>query len=173
MKLYKLFLLLLVFIITGCSAEDDYPPLCPDGDCNGKVYLPYPQDSNGVYRVDLDFEGEYLPRFDIFIEADNVDPYYFYNDMGVIEGTFESSSYWTLPNGVNVDIVQSTSLYLNNSAHNNEYTPSLPNRKWAKRIVGPFPPSFEGELITINAEIYWDGGSNYDIENFQIKFIIE
>lgn len=173
MKLNKLLLLLIVFLSLGCSSEDVKPSLCPDGNCDGKLFLPYPQDANGVYRVDLEFDGEYYPRFDIFIEADNVDPYYFYNDMGVILGSFHSSSSWALSNGEDIEIVQSTSIYLNNSSYNNEYTPSISSRKWAKRIVGPFPPSFEGQIITLNAEIYWDGGTEYHIQTFQIKFIVE
>jgi len=173
MKLNKLLLLLFTILALGCSPEEIEPSLCPDGNCDGAIYLPYPQNSNGVYIVDLNFEGEYLPRFDIYIEADDVDPFYYYNDIGVVQAAFESSSNWTLPNGQLQEIVQSTTMYLNNSPNNTEYTPSNPERKWAKRIVGPIPPSFEGEIITINAEIYWDGGSKYNSQLFEIKILIE
>ena len=173
MKLNKLLLLLFTILALGCAPEEINPSLCPDGDCNGKLFLPYPQDSNGIYRVDLDFDGEYLPRFNIYVEADDVDPFYYYNDIGVVQAAFESPAYWTLPNGEDLEIVQSTTIYLNNSPNNSEYTPSLPNRKWAKRIVGPIPASFEGEIITIDAEIYWDGGSKYNSQFFQIKIIVE
>ena len=173
MKLNKLLLLLFAILALGCAPEEINPSLCPDGSCNGKLFLPYPQDSNGIYRVDLDFDGEYLPRFDIYVEADDVDPFYYYNDIGVVQAAFESPAYWTLPNGEDLEIVQSTTIYLNNSPNNSEYTPSLPNRKWAKRIVGPIPASFEGEMLTIDAEIYWDGGSKYKSQFFQIKIIVE
>ena len=173
MKLNRILLLLLVIITLGCTPEDIKPSLCPDGNCDGMLYLPYPQDSNGIYRIDLDFDGEYLPRFDIYVEADDVDEFYYYNDIGVVQAAFQSPAIWTLPNGENLEIVQSTTLYLNNSPNNLEYTPSISNRKWAKRVVGPFPPSFEGEMITINAEIYWDGGSEFKSQFFEIKIIVE
>lgn len=173
MKLNKLLLLLFTIFTLGCAPEEINPSLCPDGDCDGKLFLPYPQDSNGIYRIDLDFDGEYLPRFDIFVEADDVDPYYYYNDMGVVQAAFESTAYWTLSNGENLEIVQSTTLYLNNSANNTDYSPTISSRKWAKRVVGPIPPSFEGQIITIHAEIYWDGGSKFKSQLFEIKIIVE
>jgi len=173
MRLNKILLLLLLIFTLGCTPEDVNPPLCGDVPCNARIYLPYPQDSNGVYRVDLDFDGEYYPRFDIFIEADDVDPYYYYNDMGVVQAAMESPASWTLPNGEVLEIVQSTTIYLNNSPNNTEYTPSVEGRKWGKRIIGPFPPSFEGEILTINAEIYWDGGSKYASQYYEIKIIVE
>ena len=78
-----------------------------------------------------------------------------------------------MPNGVEVDLVQSTTFYLNNSPNNTEYQPSLPNRKWGKRIIGPIPPEFINDTITIRAEIYWDGGSKSNSQLFEEKFIIE
>ena len=173
MRLHRLLLLFTLFLSLGCTPEDIRPPLCLDGSCDGELFLPYPQDSNGIYRVDLDFDGAYLPRFDIFIEADEVDPYYYYNDIGVIKAALESPSTWTLPTGEVLEIVQSTTIYLNNSPQNSEYTPSIEGRKWGKRIVGPIPSSFEGEIITINGQILWDGGSNSQSQFFEIKILIE
>ena len=173
MRLFKNLLFFTILFTLGCAPEEIEPALCLDGPCNSKIYLPYPQDSNGVYRVDLDFDGEYYPRFDIFIEADDVDPYYYYNDIGVVQAAMESPASWTLPNGETLEVVQSTTIYLNNSLSNTEYIPSITGRKWGKRIVGPFPPSFEGEIITINAEVYWDGGSNFASQYFEIKIIVE
>jgi len=173
MKKLKLLLLIFAAIFVACSEDEIVPSLCLDGDCDGKLYIPFPKDSNGYYHVDLDFNGEYLPRFDIYVEADDVDPYFFYNDIGVVQSAFESSSYWVLPNGVEVDLVQNTTFYLNNSPHNTEYTPSILGRKWGKRIVGPIPDEFIGDTITIRAEIYWDGGSKSKNQLFEEKFIIE
>ena len=173
MKLNKILLLLFTILTLGCAPEEIDPPLCPDGNCDGRLFLPYPQDSNGVYIIDLDFNGEFYPRFDIYVEADDVDPYYYYNDIGVVQAAFESSSFWTLPNGQNQEIVQSTTIYLNNSPENLEYIPSNPSRKWGKRIVGPIPPEFEGQLLIINAEIYWDGGSKTKSQLFEIKILVE
>lgn len=173
MKNIKLLLVLITVFIVSCSEEDVRPSLCPDGSCDGALFIPFPKDSNGYYHVDLNFDGEYLPRFDIFIEGDNVDPFYFYNDMGVVQAAFESDESWVMPNGVEVDIVQSTTFYLNNSSDNTEYTPSSSERKWGKRIVGPVPNEFVGDTIVIRAEIYWDGGSNSASQLFEEKFIIE
>ncbi len=173
MRNLKLLLLIFATIFVACSEEESVPPLCSDGDCNGKLYIPFPKDSNGYYHVDLNFDGEYLPRFDIYVEADDVDPFYYYNDMGVVQSAFESSSYWVMSNGVQVNIVQETTVYLNNSTDNTEYAPTTTGRKWAKRIVGPIPNEFVGDTIRIRAEIYWDGGSNSASQLFEEKFIIE
>ena len=173
MKYIKLLTAVLALLTLSCTEEDIRPSLCLDGFCDGSLYIPYPKDSNGYYHVDLEFAGEYLPRFNIFVEADDVDPFYYYNDMGVVQAAFESSSYWVLVNGVVVDIVQDTTIYLNNSSDNTEYTPSVSGRKWGKRIVGPIPNEFIGDTITIRAEIYWDGGSKSNSQLFEEKFIIE
>lgn len=167
-------LLLIILLTSSCTEDGDYlPPLCPDGNCDGAVFLPYPVDENGYAHVDLDFNTEFLPRFDIFIEGDDVDPYYYYNDIGVVQAAFESSSYWTNSDGMDIDLVQETTIYLNNSPNNPDYTPSISGRKWAKRIVGPIPPQFIGDTITINAEIYWDGGSKSKSQLFSMNIIIE
>ena len=173
MKYIKLLPTLLTILIVSCSKEEVRPSLCINGDCNGSLFIPYPEDSNGYYHVDLDFNGEYLPRFDIYVEGDDVDPFYYYNDMGVVQAAFESSSFWVMENGVEVDLVQNTTFYLNNSPSNNEYVPSHPLKKWGKRIVGPIHPQFIGDTITIRAEIYWDGGSKSKSQLFEKKFIIE
>lgn len=173
MKYFKFLLVLLTVFTVSCSQEEINPSLCPDGSCDGALYIPFPKDSNGFYHVDLDFNGEFLPRFDIYIEGDDVDPFYYYNDMGVVQAAFESDSYWVMENGVQVDLIQDTTIYLNNSSSNNEYVPTNPSKKWGKRIVGPIPPQFVGDTITIRAEIYWDGGSNSMSQLFEEKFIIE
>jgi hypothetical protein len=173
MRYFKFLLLVFTLAIVSCSKDEARPSLCPDGGCDGSLFIPFPKDSNGYYHVDLDFNGEYLPRFDIYIEGDDVDPFYYYNDIGVVQAAFESSSYWVMDNGVEVDLVQNTTFYLNNSPSNNEYIPTSPSRKWGKRIVGPIHPQFIGDTITIRAEIYWDGGSKSMSQLFEEKFIVE
>lgn len=173
MRYFKFLIVLITVFTVSCSQEEVNPSLCPDGNCDGALYIPFPKDSNGFYHVDLDFNGEFLPRFDIYIEGDDVDPFYYYNDMGVVQAAFESDSYWVMENGVQVDLIQDTTIYLNNSPSNNEYVPTNPSKKWGKRIVGPVPPQFIGDTITIRAEIYWDGGSKSMSQLFQEKFIIE
>jgi hypothetical protein len=173
MRYIKFLLVLLTVFTVSCSQEEINPSLCPDGNCDGALYVPFPKDSNGFYHVDLDFNGEYLPRFDIYIEGDDVDPFYYYNDMGVVQAAFQSDSYWLMENGVQVDLIQDTTIYLNNSPSNNEYIPSQVGKKWGKRIAGPIHPQFLGDTITIRAEIYWDGGSKSMSQLFEEKFIIE
>ena len=173
MRYFKFVLLVFVVFSVSCSDQEMEIALCPDGNCDGALYIPFSKDNNGFYHVDLDFSGEYFPRFDIYIEGDDVDPFYYYNDIGVVQAAFESSSFWVMENGVEVDLVQDTTFYLNNSTSNNEYIPSQPNRKWGKRIIGPIHPQFIGDTIVIRAEIYWDGGSKSRSQLFEEKFIIE
>ena len=173
MRYLKILLLLLAVFTVSCTTEDVEPSLCPDGNCDGALFIPFPKDVNGFYHVDLDFSSDILPRFSIFVEGDDVDPFYYYNDMGVVQAAFTSESSWTMSNGIEVEIVQSTTIFLNNSTQNNEYQPSLPNRKWGKRIIGPIPNEFVGDTITIRGEIYWDGGSKSKSQLFEEKFIIE
>ena len=101
MRLHRLLLLFTLFLSLGCTPEDIRPPLCLDGNCDGELFLPYPQDSNGVYRVDLDFDGEYYPRFDIYVEADDMHPEYQYNGVTVIEARFDTDTFWTIEGDVN------------------------------------------------------------------------
>ena len=173
MRYLKITLLLLTVFTVSCSKDEVNPSLCPDGYCDGTLSVFFPKDANGYYHVDLDFGGTYLPRFDIYVEADDVDPFYYYNDMGVVQAAFSSDSFWVMPTGVTVELVQSTTLYLNDSSQNNEYIPSLVGRKWAKRTIGPIPSQFIGDTITIQGEIYWDGGSKSNSQLFEEKFIIE
>ena len=173
MKYYKSLLLFTIIFTFGCESETLSPSLCLDGNCDGSLSIPGYVDANGYYHIDLDFTGEYYPRFSIYVEADDVDPYYYYNDMGVVQAAFESPSNWTLPSGEILEIVQSTTIYLNNSPDNTEYLPNVPGRKWAKRIIGPIPPMFEGDTLRINAEIYWDGGSKTQSQYFSERIIVE
>ena len=173
MRYFKILVVFLAVITVSCTEDELNPSLCPDGLCDGKVFIPFPKDSNGYYHVDLEFTDQYFPRFDLFIEGDDVDPYYYYNDIGVVQAAAQSDAYWTLENGVTVDLVQDTTIYLNNSPQNTEYTPSSTNRKWAKRIIGPVHPQFIGDTIKINVEIYWDGGSNAKSQFITESIIIE
>lgn len=205
----------LIFTLQACFMEDKKPSLCPTGNCDAKLFLNAPLDENGYYHVDLDFSGENYPRFTIYVEADDVDPYYYYNDMGVVEAAFESDTYWYIQGGLTVQmplyqpftgyfsqagnpisvgniivtldwfdsypvpVVQETTIYLkkyfagSTTQPADEYTPSSLDRKWSKRIVGPFSPSIVGDTITVYAEIYWDGGSQSKSKIFEQKIIIE
>jgi len=97
-------LLLISFlaIFQSCFNEDDKPALCPAGDCEAQLVLNAPLDDNGYYHLDLNFSENTYPRFTIYVEADDVDPFYYYNDMGVVTAAFESDTYWYIQGGLTV-----------------------------------------------------------------------
>ena len=93
---------LLTLLILSCTKpDDDFSSPCISGDCDARLILNYPQDENGYYHVDLDFDGEYYPRFDIFVEADDMYPEYQYNGVTVIEARFDTDTFWTIDGDVN------------------------------------------------------------------------
>jgi len=167
-------ILVLSGLLLGSCTENEFnPPLCLSGNCDGKVYIPFPQDSNGYYHVELAFIIEGTARFPIFVEAEDVDPYYYYNDMGIVRSAFSSSSFGVYQGGYQLPLVQETTILLSTSRNMSEFTPSIPGRKWAKRIIGPIPQYFVGDTITIDAEIYWDGGNLTKSKLLSEKIIIE
>ena len=194
---------LLIFTLFSCSTEDLWNiPACPDGDCDAIMQPAYYLDNNRYFHVDLDFDQEYLPRFEIPIEADPTSDVYKYNGVSLIEGRFDTDSYWVLGDSLAFTIplynawtgledytgtpipVNDTIIYLNqfagtilplvdNSSRiyfgdrgNDNYT--------SKRLVGPVPPQFLGDTITIYMEVFWDAGE-YSVkkDHYVEKFIIE
>ena len=93
------FLLPLLFV--NCSKPDDVSSPCLSGDCNARLIINYPQDENGYYHVDLDFNGEYYPRFNIYVEADDMHSQYQYNGRSVIEARFDTDTFWTVDGSLN------------------------------------------------------------------------
>ena len=73
---YIIFIFALLNI--GCEKQESIAPFCISGDCNATLILNYPQDENGYYIVDLDFNEAFQlgswPTFDVFIEADDMYP---------------------------------------------------------------------------------------------------
>ena len=67
-------LVLMLAMFASCS-KDDIPQVCYDGSCDASLELPGNLDSNGYYHIDLDWNGEYFPRFSIDVYADATDPY--------------------------------------------------------------------------------------------------
>ena len=61
-------LFLFTLLALSCSKTDDISSPCMSGDCDARLILNYPQDTNGYYHVDLNFNAEYYPRFNIFVE---------------------------------------------------------------------------------------------------------
>ena len=66
-------LFLFTLLALSCSKTDDISSPCMSGDCDARLILDYPQDTNGYYHVDLNFNAEYYPRFNIFVEDSLID----------------------------------------------------------------------------------------------------
>ena len=80
-------LVLMLAMFASCS-KDDIPQICYDGSCDATLELPGNIDSNGYYHIDLEWSGEYFPRFSIDIYADATDPYWWYNETPVAQANF-------------------------------------------------------------------------------------
>lgn len=156
-------LVLMLAMFTSCS-KDDIPQICYDGSCDATLELPGNIDSNGYYHIDLEWNGEYYPRFSIDIYADATDPYWWYNETPVAQANFYTDT--TIDVGYDIiPVVQSSRINL--SSRNKS------NTLYGKRIVGPFPPEMKGDTIDVKAVIFWDAGINYKEKEISIKFIVE
>lgn len=156
-------LVLMLAMFASCS-KDDIPQICYDGSCDATLELPGNIDSNGYYHIDLEWNGEYYPRFSIDIYADATDPYWWYNETPVAQANFYTDT--TIDVGYDIiPVVQSSRINL--SSRNKS------NTLYGKRIVGPFPPEMKGDTIDVKAVIFWDAGINYKEKEISIKFIVE
>lgn len=193
---------LLPLLLLNCTKDDNVSSPCITGDCDARLILNYPQDSNGYYHVDLDFTGEYYPRFNIFVEADDMYPEYQYNGITVVEARFDTDTFWTVDGELNFSIpLYSPWLSLNQYNGTpipvgnvdvsldffDEYVipvvqrdtriylqPSNNGSLIGKRIVGPISPQVLNDTITIYSEVLWEAGSNYRVkDDLFAKIIIE
>ena len=156
-------LVLMLAMFASCS-KDDIPQVCYDGSCDASLELPGNIDSNGYYHIDLDWNGEYFPRFSIDVYADATDPYWWYNETPVAQANFYTDT--TIDVGYDViPVVQSSRVNLSSRDKSNTL--------YGKRIVGPFPPEMKGDTIDVKAVIFWDAGINYKEKELFIKFIVE
>tara|TARA_X000001316_G_scaffold3270_1_gene628 strand:+ start:1610 stop:2305 length:696 start_codon:yes stop_codon:yes gene_type:complete len=94
----------LPLLLINCTKPDDISSPCISGDCDARLILNYPMDENGYYHVDLDFEGDYYPRFNIYVEADDMYEKYQYNKTTVIEARFDTDTYWTIDGDLNFTV---------------------------------------------------------------------
>ena len=200
MMRYLIFLL--IILSYSCTKEDIITSPCITGDCDAGLILDYPQDENGYYHVDLDFTGEYYPRFNIFVEADDMYPEYQYNGRTVIEARFDTDTFWTIDGTLNFTIplynpwlslsqYNGTPLPVNNTDVSIDFfdgyvipvvqrdtriylTPSGNGKLTGKRIVGPIAPTIINDTITVFGEVLWEAGSNYRVKDDLVaKIIIE
>ena len=95
---------LLPILLINCTKPDEVSSPCISGDCDARLILDYPLDSNGYYHVDLDFNGEYYPRFNIYVEADDMYSEYQYNGSTIIEAKFDTNTFWTIDGDLNFTV---------------------------------------------------------------------
>ena len=189
-------LVILSTLLFSCTKEEQaFIPLCPDGECDAELIINYPQDEEGNYIVDLDWDGEYWPRFDIEVLVDETSPEYHYNGEPHIIATFDTDSYWIMGDSLSVTFplykpwvgletqwgdpipVGTQTIYLNQFA--GQVLPLVQkseiyfNEGYSKRIVGPVPPEFENDTIQIWMKVWWDGGVTVEEKTYLEKFIIK
>lgn len=99
---------LLPLLLINCTKPDDISSPCISGDCDARLILNYPLDSNGYYHVDLDFDAAYQngywPRFNMYVEADDMYEEYQYNKVSVVEARFDTDTYWTIDGTLNFTV---------------------------------------------------------------------
>lgn len=157
--------LVLLLLFSSCSIEEALdPPTCYGGECNATFTVEGELDSNGYYHVDLDFTQQYYPRFDILIDATPTDPWWWYNEVPVVQANFYTEDTWEFQNDI-LPVVQPNRVYLSQKS---KFSMT------GKRIVGPIPPEMQGDTITIEPEVFWEAGSasRYLVFN-ELKIIIE
>jgi len=157
--------LILALLLVSCSIEEELnPPTCYGGECNATFEVDGWLDTNGYYHVDLDYNSQYYPRFNIFINANPTDPWWWYNDVPVVQASFFTENTWEFQNDI-LPVVQPTRIYLSQETS---------TRMVGKRIVGPIPPEMQGDTIYIEPEVFWEAGSasKYKVFN-NLKIILE
>ena len=186
--------LLSIFLFSCTKEEEAFIPLCPDGECDAIMQLPYPQDSEGNYLVDLDWDGEYWPRFDIEVLAEETSPEYWYNGEPHIIAEFDTDSYWVMGDSLSITFplykpwvgletqwgdpipVGEQTIYL--SQFQGQILPLVQkseilfNNGYSKRIVGPVPREFENDTIKIFMKVTWDGGVTTETKTYEENFIV-
>ena len=90
MKRFYLYALLSILIV-GCKKEEVYP--FKNGK-RAKLVMQYPYE-NGYYIVPID-TNKMSNRYDIYVEASKIDPYYHYNGVSVIEIAFDCNAKWAM-----------------------------------------------------------------------------
>ena len=159
--------LILLFTVSAtlfsCSKEEVEVPTCINGDCDAMLSLNGLLDSNGYYHVDLDWSGKFYPRFNISVDADLTDPWFWYNGSPAIQANFYTDTTWRFNNDI-LPVVQGARINLR------KYSDT---KAEGIRIVGPIPPQMEGDTIEIQSRIWWEAGVSTQYKDFSLKIIVE
>ena len=160
--------LIIAPLLFSCEDRFDQPTACLGGECDARMIFGVPADENGFYHIELNWSGAYWPYFAVDIEASEIHPEYRYNGVSVVSAAFETDKDWELGENTSLtvmNLVQSTSIYFSGSSDLKVYS---------KRIVGPIPPVFIGDTVTLKMDAYWDAGSESVLKSgIYEKFIVE
>ena len=101
----KKILLILLVAVASCSKRVDYPsPFSNRLDGEFTVSMKVPKDNNGYYHFQFNPSKDF-EYTNIYAEASPVtNERYLYNGISVIEGAFDSDSYWILGENIGVKI---------------------------------------------------------------------
>ncbi len=88
----KVLLIFIVLFTIQCKKEE-YPPICPNGDCHSSIKLDYPRDSNGYYHVPIIYQYQ---RITIYAESSDMSEFWKYNGTANIEAHFDTDTYWLI-----------------------------------------------------------------------------
>ena len=193
---------LLIPTLFSCEEQFDYPPTCLGGECDARMLFNTPADENGYYHVKLNWNGEYLPYFIVDVEASDVNPIYQYNGISAVSAEFDTDKYWELGSSVTFTLPLYNFLESNYSVSGNllsvgtttvvlsqfegtvmnlvQNTTSIyfygnkNSKVYSRRTVGPIPPIFIGDTVTLKMEVFWDASTQSVLkENIYEKFIVE
>lgn len=91
----KGYVLLIALLLTLVSCEKNIDPYPFENGKRSKLVMLYPKDANGYYLVPIDTTRN-SNRFNIYVEATKLIPFYWYNGVSVMNVKFDSNSYWVL-----------------------------------------------------------------------------
>jgi hypothetical protein len=105
-KIALIIILTILFVLLTTRCEDEslhYPKTCKTGECNVKINIENGSlDTNGYIHYTLT-NGEYV-YFNTYVEATETHDRYKYNNVAVIEASFDTDTYWILSDSLAVRI---------------------------------------------------------------------
>ena len=196
-----IFSIVLILGLISCNEDEFYTPPCVNGDCIATFEFGEYKDSNGYTHVNLNWNGEYLPYFNIETRANPTSPIYRYNGRAFVTARFESDTYWEIGNQItyridyynpfesdrtstgNILPTKSEDVVLDlfkgaivNIAQTTElyYTPTSNELElYTKRSVGPFPIEMKGDTLILYAKVFWDALPYLVTNIYELPIIIE
>ena len=159
------FSLILIFIsFIGCDLLniDNQNNNCIDDVCDAKMVLYYPKDSSGFYRIKLNWEGPYYPRFNLYVEAKK-----YKTGNSIISARFDTDTYWVLGDSIAFVVPlynPFTSLYTN--PYWNNPLPSRLDTIILNQFEGLLVPVVQKD-VRIYLKEYFPGSENQHPDEFK------